>query len=245
MLVMLIVVIVTILLSATLSRRMLGSLTQLTIVAENLPDKVTRQEELDWPTSRIDEIDTLITCFRVTSAHLGESFTRIQDANVELIAAKQEAEAASRTKSEFLANISHDLRTPLNGILGYAQILARDTSLDARTREAVSIIEKSGNHLLNLINDILDVSRIEAQKLVLSTRAVSASRVSSTTSPTSSRSRRARRGSIAHRVRRRAPRCRRGRQKRLRQILLNLLHNAVKFTESGDIWFRARPPMRG
>ncbi len=241
MLVMLIVVIGTILLSATLSRRMLGSLTHLTIVAENLPDKVTRQEELDWPMSRINEIDTLINCFRVTSAHLGESFARIQDANLELIAAKQEAEAASRTKSEFLANISHDLRTPLNGILGYAQILARDTSLDSRTREAVSIIEKSGNHLLNLINDILDVSRIEAQKLVLSPEPF---RLTSFLDD------------IADIVTLQAsqkgldlhtdfdsglPGVVVGDQKRLRQILLNLLHNAVKFTESGDIWFRARP----
>ena len=241
MLVMLIVVIGTILLSATLSRRMLGSLTQLTVVAEDLPDKVTRQEELDWPASQINEIDTLINCFRVTSAHLGESFTRIQDANVELIAAKQEAEAASKTKSEFLANISHDLRTPLNGILGYAQILSRDTSLDARTRDAIGIIEKSGNHLLNLINDILDVSRIEAQKLVLVPEPFRLTSFLADIADIVTLQARQKGLELHTEFDAGLPGVVVGDQKRLRQILLNLLHNAVKFTESGDIWFRARP----
>lgn len=240
LLIMLLVIIGTILLSATLSRRMLASLTQLTVVAENLPDKVTRQEELDWPTSRINEIDTLINCFRVTSAHLGESFTRIQEANIELVSAKQDAEAASRTKSEFLANISHDLRTPLNGILGYAQILARDTALDARTREAVSIIEKSGNHLLNLINDILDVSRIEAQKLVLQPEPFRLSNFLDDIADIITLQARQKGLEIHTEFDPDIPVAVVGDQKRLRQILLNLLNNAVKFTDSGDVWFRAR-----
>ncbi|MFW6291771.1 MAG: ATP-binding protein [Spirochaetota bacterium] len=240
LLIMLLVIIGTILLSAALSRRMLSSLTQLTIVAENLPDKVTRQEELDWPTSRINEIDTLINCFRVTSAHLGESFTRIQEANIELVSAKQEAEAASRTKSEFLANISHDLRTPLNGILGYAQILARDTALDARTREAVSIIEKSGNHLLNLINDILDVSRIEAQKLVLQPEPFRLSNFLDDIADIVTLQARQKGLQLRTEFDPDLPAAVVGDEKRLRQILLNLLNNAVKFTDSGEVRFRAR-----
>jgi signal transduction histidine kinase/DNA-binding NarL/FixJ family response regulator len=241
LLVVLLVIIGTILLSAALSRKMLSSLTQLTIVAENLPDKVTRQEELDWPESRIHEIDRLINCFRVTSAHLGESFARIQEANIQLVSAKQEAEAASRTKSEFLANISHDLRTPLNGILGYAQILTRDTSLDTRTREAVTIIEKSGNHLLNLINDILDVSRIEAHKLVL--RPEPFRLVSFLDDIADIVSLQARRKGLRIHADfdTGLPAAVVGDEKRLRQILLNLLNNAVKFTDAGDVWFRARP----
>ncbi len=240
LLVMLLVVIGTILLSAALSRKMLSSLTQLTVVAENLPDKVTRQEELDWPSSRINEIDTLINCFRVTSAHLGESFSRIQEANLQLIAAKQEAEAASNTKSEFLANISHDLRTPLNGILGYAQILSRDPSLDARTRDAVAIIEKSGNHLLNLINDILDVSRIEANKLVLQPESFLLRGFLDDIADIVTLQARQKSLRIHTEFDPALPRAVMGDPKRLRQVLLNLLTNAVKFTDSGDIWFRAR-----
>ncbi|MFW5683624.1 MAG: ATP-binding protein [Spirochaetota bacterium] len=240
LLVMLLVIIGTILLSAGLSRRMLASLTKLTVAAENLPDKVTRQEELDWPSSRINEIDTLIECFRITSSHLGESFTRLQDANAQLIQAKHDAEAASRTKSEFLANISHDLRTPLNGILGYAQILARDTGLDSRTREAVAIIEKSGNHLLNLINDILDVSRIEAQKLVLMPDSFRLTGFLDDIADIVTLHARQKGLEIHTEFDPDLPPAVIGDQKRLRQVLLNLLNNAVKFTESGEVWFRAQ-----
>lgn len=241
LLVMLLVIIGTIFLSSALSRRMLSSLTQLTVVAENLSDKVTRQDELDWPESRINEIDRLINCFRVTSAHLGESFTRIQETNIQLVAAKQEAEAASRAKSEFLANISHDLRTPLNGILGYAQILARDASLDTRTREAVAIIEKSGNHLLNLINDILDVSRIEANKLVLRPEAFRLAGFLDDIADIVTLQARQKGLRIVTEFGPALPVAVVGDEKRLRQVLLNLLNNAVKFTEAGVVTFRARP----
>ncbi len=239
LLVLLVFFIGTILLSAALSSNMLKSLTRLTAAAQNLPDKVTRQEELDWPTSRINEIDTLIDCFRVTSEHLSESFSQIQEANQQLIAAKRQAEAASETKSQFLANISHDLRTPLNGILGYAQILSRDTALDPRTREAVAIIEKSGNHLLNLINDILDVSRIEADKLVLEPESFHLRSFLDDIADIVSL--RARQKGLRLHVELDAdlPRVVVGDTKRLRQILLNLLTNAVKFTHSGHVWFRA------
>ena len=238
LLLIILIITATILLSAVLSRRMLASLSKLTVVAENLSDKVTGQEDLDWPTSSINEIDTLIRCFRVTSEHLEESFQRVHEANQQLLIAKQEAEAASNTKTQFLANVSHDLRTPLNGILGYAQILSHDTSLDDRTKEAIAIIEKSGNHLLNLINDILDISRIEAQRLTLS-------HASFQLRPFLE--------DIADIVRLQAqrkgldlvvefddslPQSIAGDEKRIRQIALNLLTNAVKFTEEGTIWFR-------
>ncbi len=238
LLLIILIITATILLSALLSRRMLASLSKLTVVAEGLSDKVTGQEDLDWPTSSINEIGTLIRCFRVTSDRLKESFQRVHEANQQLLIAKQEAEAASNTKTQFLANVSHDLRTPLNGILGYAQILSHDTSLDDRTKEAIAIIEKSGNHLLNLINDILDISRIEAQRLTLSH---------------SSFQLRPFLVDIADIVRLQAhrkgldlvvdfndplPQSIAGDEKRIRQIALNLLTNAVKFTEEGTIWFR-------
>jgi signal transduction histidine kinase/DNA-binding NarL/FixJ family response regulator len=224
-------------LSALISKAMLGSLTRLTSVAERLSTKVTAQKELEWPTSSIGEIQKLISCFRLTSDHLGQSFQHIQETNAELMEAKQEAEAASRAKSQFLANVSHDLRTPLNGILGYAQILSHDSSLDSRTQEAIGIIEKSGNHLLNLINDILDISRIEAQKLELEESSFGLRHFLEDLADI-----------VRVQIRKKGldfhtdfasdlPDAVTGDEKRIRQILLNLLNNAVKFTQQGSVSF--------
>jgi signal transduction histidine kinase/DNA-binding NarL/FixJ family response regulator len=238
--VMILVIVVTTLLAAVVSRKMLGSLAQLTVIAEDLPDRVVRQEEPEWPVSHIDEIHTLIHGFKNTSQHLRENFTKLQTANTELTEAKQQAELANQTKSEFLANISHDLRTPLNGILGYAQILARDTALDERVKNAVSIIEKSGTHLLNLINDILDVSRIEAEKLHLAREPFFlGSFLDDIADIVSLQARQKGLELIVDFSGVRTPVVF-GDEKRLRQVLLNLLNNAVKFTDRGHVRFVAR-----
>src|SRR6476469_1802651 len=79
--------------------------------------------------------------------------------------AKESAEAATRAKSEFLANMSHELRTPLNGVIGYAQLLQRERGLAANQRDAVEAIAKCGAQLLDLINAVLDLSKIEAGHL--------------------------------------------------------------------------------
>ena len=90
-----------------------------------------------------------------------------KDAEQLLILAKEEAEAANQAKSTFLANMSHELRTPLNAILGYSQIFARDPSLSSQQQSGIKTIHQSGDHLLLLINDILDLSKIEAGKMEL------------------------------------------------------------------------------
>ncbi len=152
--------------------------------------------------------------------------------------AKVAAEVANRAKSEFLANMSHELRTPLNGILGYAQILKRESTLASKQRDQVNIIQQCGEHLLTLLNDILDLSKIEAQKMELYLSdfqfphflegLVEIFRI------------RAEQKNIVFSYEQLSPLpcCVRGDEKRLRQVLINLLGNALKFTDKGGVTFK-------
>jgi signal transduction histidine kinase len=91
----------------------------------------------------------------------------VSSRTAELLAAKEAAESASRAKSAFLANMSHEIRTPMNAILGYAQLLGRDEDLSREQKQKIDIIHSSGNHLLTLIDDILEMSKIEAGRATL------------------------------------------------------------------------------
>ncbi|MBV6626532.1 MAG: MASE1 domain-containing protein [Rivularia sp. (in: Bacteria)] len=163
---------------------------------------------------------------------------RVEERTTELSRAKVLAEQANNAKSEFLANMSHELRTPLNGILGYAQVLQRSRTLNDKNQKSVSIIHQCGEHLLMLINDVLDLAKIEARKMEIHPKdahlpsflqsVVEISRI------------RAEQKDIdfIYTVDRDLPAGVQIDEKRLRQVLINLLGNAIKFTDNGAVTFK-------
>ncbi|MBW4683269.1 MAG: AAA family ATPase [Microcoleus vaginatus WJT46-NPBG5] len=171
-------------------------------------------------------------------AKVEERTQELNEKNIHLQKAEEAAKSASRAKSEFLANMSHELRTPLNGILGYAQILKRDRNLSNSHKDSVNIIYQCGDHLLNVINDILDLSKIEARKMEINASEFRFPEfLEGITEICHIRA--AQKGiSLIYEPLTQLPSGVRADEKRLRQVLINLLGNAVKFTESGGVVFK-------
>ena len=154
--------------------------------------------------------------------------------------AKEAAEAANRAKSVFLANMSHELRTPLNAILGFSELMTHDASLTAAQQANLATINRSGEHLLNLINDVLDMAKIEAGRLIVQIQQTDLHRLVDELVELF-RLRATEKG-LTLLVERdpEVPRFVETDEKKLRQILSNLLSNAVKFTEQGGVGLRVK-----
>ena len=160
--------------------------------------------------------------------------TERKQVETELKQARAVAESASRTKSDFLASMSHEIRTPMNSIMGIADLLAK-TELSAEQKKYVAIFQRSGENLLNLINDILDLSKVEASQLELERTGFSLhdhlEKISEMLGPRSEQKGLTLSITVADHV----PTELIGDPTRLRQVLLNLLGNAIKFTTSGEV----------
>jgi signal transduction histidine kinase/CheY-like chemotaxis protein len=160
---------------------------------------------------------------------------KVTERTAELRIAKEEADRANRAKSDFLSSMSHELRTPLNGILGFAQILERMPDLPSKGREGARVIRKSGEHLLALINDVLDLAKIEAGKLNLDLKVLDFHNLVRTVVDMS-RVRAEQKGlALTHELRGPALTYVYADERRLTQVLLNLLSNAIKFTQQGGV----------
>ena len=160
----------------------------------------------------------------------------------EIEAARQEAEVANRAKSEFLANISHELRTPLNAIIGFSQLMNRDPSTNPEQQETINIINRSGEHLLEMIDEVLEMSKIEAGKTELHTTNIDLGLLLSTLEAMLGIKARAKNLELSIECSPHVPQYICNDESKLRQVLINLIGNAIKFTQTGGVTLRVSQP---
>ncbi len=174
----------------------------------------------------------LLLAFAVYVWHSKKAYERLNKA---LARAKNDAEYANRSKTAFLANMSHELRTPLNAILGFSELLLNEKGIASAYRETIKIIYKSGAFLLMLLDDVLDLARVEAGKINIEKRPLDI-RSLCRDAVAMIKDRAAEKGVEIKIVEQdRIPGCIRGDSSRIRQVILNYLTNAVKYAPSGEI----------
>ena len=184
------------------------------------------------------QVLTLLSSQMAISLENAHFIAQLQAARQLAEAAQQAAETANHAKTAFLANVSHEFRTPLNGILGYAQILQHDSQLNEDQQEAVATIYHSGEHLLTLVNDILEISKLQTTQLELQFNELYLDKLLNPLVTVQRNAAEHKGLTFCYQPAAQLPECLMVDAKRLRQILLNLLSNAVKFTQQGKVCFQ-------
>jgi len=196
----------------------------------NLRNRIERrraEEELIKYRDRLEEL-------------VKERTRELTETTVQLRMAKEEAERANAAKSKFLASMSHELRTPLNAILGYTQLFHQDQDLAKYYKRGINIIEKSGKHLLSLIDDILDIAKIESGKIELEKHPFNLKNLLDFIDEIINIETKKKELSLFIDYSCDLPLFVTGDEKKLSQVLINLLGNAVKFTSKGNITFKVK-----
>lgn len=206
-----------------------------------------RQEEAFAPARQLAGTIMLVVLISVLGLAVGIrwlarqlqlSQEQLQQYSQELEQKAQEANAANRAKSQFLANMSHELRTPLNAILGFAQLITREPTVPQPQREQIQIINRSGEHLLTLINDVLEMSKIEADRVSLSENDFNLHRLLQSLEEMFRLKAKAKGLALKFEDEANVPEYICADEGKLRQVLINLIGNAIKFTKAGHIIVR-------
>lgn len=207
---------------------------------QNINENLTKSGEViicEWyDTPLLDEHGSVIGL-----ASIAMDITERKQAEIALKEAKEAAEMASRAKSDFLSSMSHELRTPLNAILGFSQLLTRDESLSIQQRENLGIINRSGEHLLALINDVLSMSKIEAGQITLKENSFDLYWLLDSIQEMLQLKAQAKGLKLSFERHLDIPQYVKTDESKLRQVLINLLGNAIKFTHQGCILLRVSP----
>ncbi len=188
-----------------------------------------------WILSRGDVVETDADEAPKRAMGIMSDITDRKRMEAELVAARITAEDANHAKSQFLSSASHELRTPLNGVLGYVQLLQRQKKLPKESQGYLDAIENCGQHLLNLINDVLDLAKVESGTVSVSLHTANLRTLLTGVGDILRQRADAKSLAYEHRVAAKVPEMVRTDEVKLRQILVNLLGNAVKFTDAGKI----------
>ncbi|MFM9265740.1 ATP-binding protein [Tychonema sp. BBK16] len=204
------------------------------------------RSQKNWNSSEIESLKQISVQLEIAiqqSILFEQAKTEIADrklAEIALQKAVVTADRANRAKSEFLSSMSHELRTPLNAILGFSQVMVRDSSLNNQHQEHLQIINRAGEHLLSLINDILEMSKIEAGRSQLNESSFNLMHLLETLEEMFRLKAESKKLQLNFEVVDGVPHFVNGDEGKLRQILINLVGNAIKFTETGSVTLRVK-----